>query len=181
MTYSSPRRGFLRSNFIYHQLQAYPEDACMLDKLPTGQPQDARLRGIEEPPFVAAHRRRACVGALTRRRSRHVATRAESHVDRYEDPGVPATNVLGVQVLHGKACLTCVKRFHQVSTDEVTATALDRPDLLFTEKTPLHAPALFRSRRRQPLRAGYHRTYACRHDTRCSKNYGPTLPEKLIR
>ena len=67
---------------------------------------------------------------------------AESHVARStEDPGVfLRPNVLGTQVLMDACRKHGIGRYHQVSTDEVYGDLpLDRPDLFFTEETPLHA------------------------------------------
>ena len=66
---------------------------------------------------------------------------AESHVDRsIEDPGIfVQTNVMGTRVLLDASRKFGVKRYHQVSTDEVYGDLpLDRPDLFFTENTPIH-------------------------------------------
>ena len=70
---------------------------------------------------------------------------AESHVDRsITDPeAFVRTNVMGTTTLLD-ACRTYgIKRYHQVSTDEVYGDLpLDRPDLFFIEETPLHTSSL---------------------------------------
>ena len=71
---------------------------------------------------------------------------AESHVDRsISNPGIfIETNIGGTQVLLGASLEYGVKRFHQVSTDEVYGDLpLDRPDLFFTEKTPIRRQSIF--------------------------------------
>jgi dTDP-glucose 4,6-dehydratase len=78
-----------------------------------------------------------------------------------------------------------VKRYHQVSTDEVYGDLpLDRPDLLFTEQTPLHTSSPYSSSKAGAdlLVGAYHRTYGLPTTiSRCSNNYGPyQFPEKLI-
>lgn len=112
---------------------------------------------------------------------------AESHVDRsIEDPGIfLQTNVLGTQVLLDASRKYGVKRYHQVSTDEVYGDLpLDRPDLFFTEKTPLHTSSPYSASKASAdlLCNAYQRTYGMPITiSRCSNNYGPyQFPEKLI-
>ena len=112
---------------------------------------------------------------------------AESHVDRsITDPEVfVRTNVVGTTTLLD-ACRTFgIGRFHQVSTDEVYGDLpLDRPDLFFTEKTPLHTSSPYSSAKAAAdlFCLAYHRTYGLPVTvSRCSNNYGPyQFPEKLI-
>ena len=78
-----------------------------------------------------------------------------------------------------------VKRYHQVSTDEVYGDLpLDRPDLFFTETTPLHTSSPYSSSKAGAdlLVNAYHRTFGLPTTiSRCSNNYGPyQFPEKLI-
>ncbi|MDY0277077.1 MAG: dTDP-glucose 4,6-dehydratase [Acholeplasma sp.] len=112
---------------------------------------------------------------------------AESHVDRsIENPGIfLETNVLGTQSLLDAARLYGVKRFHQVSTDEVYGDLpLDRPDLLFTETTPIHTSSPYSASKAGAdlLVLAYNRTFNLPVTiSRCSNNYGPYhFPEKLI-
>ena len=112
---------------------------------------------------------------------------AETHVDRSViDPAVfLKTNILGVQVLMDLCRKYDVKRFHQVSTDEVYGDLpLDRPDLLFTESTPLHTSSPYSASKASAdlLVNAYVRTYGLKATiSRCSNNYGPyQFPEKLI-
>ena len=75
---------------------------------------------------------------------------AESHVDRsIEDPGVfLRTNILGTQVLMDACRKYGIARYHQVSTDEVYGDLpLDRPDLFFTEETPIHTSSPYSASR----------------------------------
>lgn len=112
---------------------------------------------------------------------------AESHVDRsIKNPEIfLKTNILGTNVLLD-ACRTYgIKRYHQVSTDEVYGDLpLDRPDLFFTEKTPIHASSPYSASKASAdlLVQAYHRTYHVPATiSRCSNNYGPYhFPEKLI-
>ena len=112
---------------------------------------------------------------------------AESHVDRsIENPAVfLETNVMGTQVLLDACRLFGVSRFHQVSTDEVYGDLpLDRPDLFFTEQTPIHTSSPYSASKASAdlLCNAYHRTYGLPVTiSRCSNNYGPyQFPEKLI-
>ena len=112
---------------------------------------------------------------------------AESHVDRsIEDPSIfVKTNVEGTVVLLDAAKKYGVKRYHQVSTDEVYGDLpLDRPDLFFTEETPIHTSSPYSSSKAAAdlLVLAYHRTYGLPVSiSRCSNNYGPYhFPEKLI-
>lgn len=112
---------------------------------------------------------------------------AESHVDRsIENPDVfLKTNILGTGVLMDACRKYGIKRFHQVSTDEVYGDLpLDRPDLFFTETTPLHTSSPYSASKASAdlLVLAYHRTFGLPITiSRCSNNYGPyQFPEKLI-
>lgn len=112
---------------------------------------------------------------------------AESHVDRsINNPGIfLETNILGTDVLMDACLKYGIKRYHQVSTDEVYGDLpLDRPDLLFTETTPLHPSSPYSSSKAAAdlLVLSYFRTYGLPVTiSRCSNNYGPyQYPEKLI-
>ena len=112
---------------------------------------------------------------------------AESHVDRsIEDPSVfLQTNVVGTGVLMDACREFGNIRYHQVSTDEVYGDLpLDRPDLFFTEETPLHTSSPYSASKAGAdlLVLSYHRTFGLPVTiSRCSNNYGPYhFPEKLI-
>ena len=95
------------------------------------------------------------------------------------------TNVMGTTTLLDAAKEFGVKRYHQVSTDEVYGDLpLDRPDLFFTETTPLHTSSPYSSSKASAdlFVLAYHRTYGLPVTiSRCSNNYGPYhFPEKLI-
>lgn len=102
------------------------------------------------------------------------------------DPGIfLKTNILGTQVLMDACRKYGVKRFHQVSTDEVYGDLpLDRPDLLFTEESPLRPSSPYSASKAGAdlLTLAYCRTYGLPVTvSRCSNNYGPyQFPEKLI-
>lgn len=112
---------------------------------------------------------------------------AESHVDRsIVNPAIfLETNIIGTSVLMDACRKYGIKRFHQVSTDEVYGDLpLDRPDLFFTEETPLHTSSPYSSSKASAdlLVLAYHRTFGLPVTiSRCSNNYGPyQFPEKLI-
>lgn len=112
---------------------------------------------------------------------------AESHVDRsIENPEIfLKTNILGTQILMDASLISGVKRYHQVSTDEVYGDLpLDRPDLFFTEETPIHTSSPYSASKAAAdlLVQAYHRTFDLPITiSRCSNNYGPYhFPEKLI-
>lgn len=112
---------------------------------------------------------------------------AESHVDRsIEDPGVfLRTNIIGTQVMLDACRKYGIKRYHQVSTDEVYGDLpLDRTDLFFTEETPIQTSSPYSASKASAdlLVQAYYRTYGLSVTiSRCSNNYGPYhFPEKLI-
>ena len=112
---------------------------------------------------------------------------AESHVDRsIVNPTIfLETNIIGTSVLMDACRKYGIKRYHQVSTDEVYGDLpLDRPDLFFTEKTPLHTSSPYSASKASAdlLVLAYHRTFGLPCTiSRCSNNYGPyQFPEKLI-
>ncbi|WP_312612947.1 dTDP-glucose 4,6-dehydratase [Oscillibacter sp.] len=185
--------GFIGSNFIFH-LRAVRPDWTLLcvDKL-TYAGNLATLDSVRDDPHFRFFRaditdETAMRGIFeTERPDAVVNFAAESHVDRsIEDPGIfLRTNVLGVQTLLD-VCRSCgVSRFHQVSTDEVYGDLpLDRPDLRFTEESPLRPSSPYAASKAAAdlLCGAYRRTYGL-HVTlsRCSNNYGPfQFPEKLI-
>ncbi|MBQ9280427.1 MAG: dTDP-glucose 4,6-dehydratase [Clostridia bacterium] len=112
---------------------------------------------------------------------------AESHVDNsIKNPGIFLnTNIIGTQVLMDACRQFGVKRYHQISTDEVYGDLpLDRPDLKFTEDTPIHTSSPYSTSKASAdlLVMAYYRTYGLPVSiSRCSNNYGPyQFPEKLI-
>jgi dTDP-glucose 4,6-dehydratase len=112
---------------------------------------------------------------------------AESHVDRsIEDASAFLnTNIIGTHVLLEAGRRHGVSRFHQVSTDEVYGDLpIDRPDLLFTEETPIHTSSPYSASKASAdlLALAYFRTFRFPVTiSRCSNNYGPyQFPEKLI-
>ena len=185
--------GFIGANFIFYMMEKHPEDHVIcLDKL-TYAGNKATLAPVMDCPnfrFVEADIcDREAVYRLFEEEHPDVVVNfaAESHVDRsIEDPGIfLQTNIMGTAVLMD-ACRTYgIQRFHQVSTDEVYGDLpLDRPDLFFTENTPIHTSSPYSSSKAAAdlLVLAYHRTYGLPVSvSRCSNNYGPyQFPEKLI-
>ncbi len=185
--------GFIGSNFIYYMLEKHPDYRIVcIDKL-TYAGNLETLRKAEEKEsfrFVKADiTDRSAVYALFEEESFTAVVNfaAESHVDRsIEEPEIfLKTNILGTQVLLDACRKYGDIRYHQVSTDEVYGDLpLDRPDLFFTEETPIHTSSPYSASKASAdlLVMAYHRTYGLPVTiSRCSNNYGPYhFPEKLI-
>ena len=185
--------GFIGSNFIFYMIKAHPDDRIIcLDKL-TYAGNLSTLRPIINSPrfrFVKADicDREAVYKLFEEEHPNCVVNfAAESHVDRsIENPEIfLTTNILGTQVLIDACRKYGISRYHQVSTDEVYGDLpLDRPDLFFTEKTPIHTSSPYSSSKAAAdlLVLAYYRTYGLPATiSRCSNNYGPYhFPEKLI-
>ena len=185
--------GFIGSNFIFHMLRQYPDYRIVcLDKL-TYAGNLSTLKGVMSAPNFRFVRLDICdregVNALFEEEHPDIVVNfaAESHVDRsIEDPSVfLQTNIIGTSVLMDACRKYGIRRYHQVSTDEVYGDLpLDRPDLFFTETTPLHTSSPYSSSKAGAdlLVLAYHRTFGLPVSiSRCSNNYGPYhFPEKLI-
>ena len=185
--------GFIGSNFIFYMLDKHPEDRIIcVDKL-TYAGNLSTLESVMDSPnfrFVKADicDRKAIYDLFEEEHPDMVVNfAAESHVDRsIENPEVfLQTNILGTQVMLDACRKYGIQRYHQVSTDEVYGDLpLDRPDLFFTEETPIHTSSPYSSSKAGAdlLVLAYHRTYGLPVTvSRCSNNYGPYhFPEKLI-
>lgn len=185
--------GFIGSNFIFYILERRPEYRVVcLDKLTYAGRRDTLAAVMERPGFRFVQADICDRGAVNRlfeeeRPDAVVNFAAESHVDRSIDaPEVfLQTNVLGTAVLMDACRMHGLARFHQVSTDEVYGDLpLDRPDLLFTEASPLRASSPYSASKASGdlLALAYCRTYGLPVTiSRCSNNYGPyQFAEKLI-
>ena len=185
--------GFIGSNFIFHMLKKYPDYRIIcLDCLTYAGNLSTLAPVMDNPNF------RFVKESITDREAVYklfeeehpdmvVNFAAESHVDRsIENPEVFLdTNIKGTAVLMDACRKYGIKRYHQVSTDEVYGDLpLDRPDLFFTEDTPIHTSSPYSSSKAGAdlLVLAYHRTYGLPVTiSRCSNNYGPyQFPEKLI-
>lgn len=185
--------GFIGANFVQYMLREHPEDElicldCLtysgnLDNLQPvwDNPRFTFVKGdITDRPFIYALFEKEKPDCVV-----HFA--AESHVDRcVTEPDIfVRTNVLGTGVLLDACRIYGIQRFHQVGTDEVYGDLpLDRPDLFFTEETPLHTSSPYSASKAAAdlLVMSYVRTYGLPATiSRCSNNYGPyQYPEKLI-
>ena len=185
--------GFIGTNFVYYELEKYPNDEIVALDLLTYAGNLKNLDACKENQnfkFVKMDiRDREAINKLFEDEKFDIVVNfaAESHVDRsIEEPEVfLKTNILGTQVLMDASLKYGVKRYHQVSTDEVYGDLpLDRPDLFFTETTPLHTSSPYSASKAAAdlLVMAYHRTFGLNMSiTRCSNNYGPyQFPEKLI-
>ena len=185
--------GFIGSNFVFHMLNKYPDYRIVcLDCLTYAGNLSTLEPVMDNPNF------RFVKESITDREAVYklfeeehpdmvVNFAAESHVDRsIENPEVFLdTNIKGTAVLMDACRKYGIKRYHQVSTDEVYGDLpLDRPDLFFTEETPIHTSSPYSSSKAGAdlLVLAYHRTYGLPVTIgRCSNNYGPYhFPEKLI-
>lgn len=185
--------GFIGSNFTYYELNNHPEDEfiCM-DKLTYAGNLSSLKDAMEQPNFKFVRgdiADRDFVYSLFEAEKPDIVVNfaAESHVDRsiLEPELFLKTNVIGTGVLMDACCKYGIKRYHQVSTDEVYGDLpLNRPDLFFTEATPLHTSSPYSASKASAdlLVLAYHRTYGLPVTiSRCSNNYGPYhFPEKLI-
>ena len=185
--------GFIGSNFIFYYLSAHPEDRIVcLDKLTYAGNISTLAPVMEKENFrfckIDICDREEVEKVFSEEKPDYVVNfAAESHVDRsIEDPGVfLQTNIIGTATLMDACRKFGVERYHQVSTDEVYGDLpLDRPDLFFTESTPIHTSSPYSSSKAGAdlLVQAYHRTYGLPVSiSRCSNNYGPFhFPEKLI-
>ncbi len=185
--------GFIGSNFIFYMLQTHPDyELICLDKLTYAGNLKTLEPVMEQANFKfvkadIADRQEVFDLFAAEKPNVVVNFAAESHVDRsIENPGVfLQTNVIGTQVLLDACRQYGVERYHQVSTDEVYGDLpLDRPDLFFTESTPLHTSSPYSASKASAdlLCNAYQRTYNLPITiSRCSNNYGPyQFPEKLI-
>lgn len=185
--------GFIGSNFIYYWLRNHPaDDLICFDVLTYAGNLETleKARMHSQFTFIKGDiSNRTEVASLFEAYSPDVIVNfaAESHVDRsIENPSIfLMTNVIGTQTLLDACQKYGIKRFHQVSTDEVYGDLpLDRPDLFFTEKTPLHTSSPYSASKAAAdlLCNAYWRTFGIPVTiSRCSNNYGPyQFPEKLI-
>ncbi|MDY2738872.1 MAG: dTDP-glucose 4,6-dehydratase [Acidaminococcus sp.] len=185
--------GFIGSNFIFHMLKSHPEDDIIcLDKLTYAGNLSTLAPIMDNAHFRFVHADicdSKAVDALFEEEHPDMVVNfaAESHVDRsIENPQIfLETNIIGTSVLMDACRKYGIKRFHQVSTDEVYGDLpLDRPDLFFTETTPIHTSSPYSSSKASAdlLVLSYYRTYGLPVTiSRCSNNYGPYhFPEKLI-
>ncbi len=185
--------GFIGANFVYYMLKQHPSDKIICyDKLTYAGNMATLEKAMTKENFKfirgdIADRQQVYKMFETEKPDVIVNFAAESHVDRsIENPEIfLQTNIIGTSVLLDACRKYGIDRYHQVSTDEVYGDLpLDRPDLFFTETTPLHTSSPYSSSKAGAdlLVQAYHRTYKIPVTiSRCSNNYGPYhFPEKLI-
>ena len=185
--------GFIGGNFLHIMINKYPNDQYVcIDALTYAGNMETLEPIMNKPNFKFVHEnicnREAVFKLFEEEHFDYVINfAAESHVDRsIENPEIfLKTNILGTQVLMDACRKYGIKRYHQVSTDEVYGDLpLDRPDLYFTEETPIHTSSPYSASKAGAdlLVLAYHRTFKLPVTiSRCSNNYGPYhFPEKLI-
>lgn len=185
--------GFIGSNFIYHMLDVHPDyQIVCVDCLTYAGNLSTLEKAMSNSNFhfykVDICERNDVYSVFQKEQPDMVVNfAAESHVDRsIEEPEVFLdTNIKGTAVLMDACRKFGMVRYHQVSTDEVYGDLpLNRPDLFFTESTPIHTSSPYSASKAGAdlLVQAYHRTYGLPVTiSRCSNNYGPYhFPEKLI-
>ena len=185
--------GFIGGNFVHYMLNKYNDyDIICLDALTYAGNMETLEPVMNNPHFKfykADIADRNAVYEIFKKEKPNIIVNfaAESHVDRsIDNPSIfLQTNVLGTGVLMDACRKYGIDRYHQVSTDEVYGDLpLDRPDLFFTETTPLHTSSPYSASKASAdlLVQAYHRTFKLPVTiSRCSNNYGPYhFPEKLI-
>lgn len=185
--------GFIGSNFIYMMLDKYIDyDIICIDSLTYAGNMHTLEEALKNEKFKfykADIRDRKEIFKIFEEERPDIVVNfaAESHVDRsITNPEIfLETNIIGTSILMDACREYGIQRFHQVSTDEVYGDLpLDRPDLLFTEETPIHTSSPYSSSKAAAdlLVLAYHRTFGLPVSiSRCSNNYGPyQFPEKLI-
>ena len=185
--------GFIGGNFVHYMLNKYPNDQFICLDLLTYAGNLATIEQVMDKDnfkFIKgdiADRKLVYEIFESEKPDIIVNFAAESHVDRsIENPEVfLQTNVIGTSVLLDACRKYGITRYHQVSTDEVYGDLpLDRPDLFFTEETPIHTSSPYSASKASAdlLVQAYHRTFDVPITiSRCSNNYGPYhYPEKLI-
>lgn len=181
--------GFIGSNFVHYMVNKYPEYEIVNVDCLTYAGNLENLRDIEHKPNYQFHKiditdRVSLEKVMEEGVNVIVNFAAESHVDRsITDPGIfVQTNIQGTQTLLDLAKAYNVKKYVQVSTDEVYGTL--GAEGYFTEETPLapNSPYSASKAGADLLVRAYYETYSLPVNiTRCSNNYGPYhFPEKLI-
>ena len=185
--------GFIGGNFVYHMLNNHPGDKIIcLDALTYAGNMETLAEALKNPNFKFVKGDIADRNAVyelfeTEKPDVVINFAAESHVDRsITNPELfLQTNIIGTSVLLDACRKYGIGRYHQVSTDEVYGDLpIDRPDLFFTEATPLHTSSPYSASKASAdlLVQAYYRTFKVPVTiSRCSNNYGPYhFPEKLI-
>jgi dTDP-glucose 4,6-dehydratase len=184
--------GFIGSNFVKYILQNYDYNVINFDKL-TYAGNLENLTDVEKDPRYTFFKGDICEEKDVEKALKDnkidtiVNFAAESHVDRsiLGPKEFIVTNVIGTQVLLEAVRKLGIEKYLQVSTDEVYGSLPeDKPELLFTEKTPITTNSPYSASKASAdllVNAYYHTFKMPVLTTRCSNNYGPyQFPEKLI-
>ena len=185
--------GFIGSNFMHYMVEKYPNDEFVCIDALTYAGNYNNIKVLEEKEnfrFIHADiTDREFINKLFEEEKFDYVVNfaAESHVDNsIKNPSIfLTTNILGTQTLMDACRKYGIKRYHQVSTDEVYGDLpLDRPDLLFREDNPIKTSSPYSASKASAdlLVLAYARTFGLPVTiSRCSNNYGPyQFPEKLI-
>lgn len=185
--------GFIGGNFVHYMLRKHQDyEIICLDALTYAGNMETLVDVMDNPNFTFIKGNicdRDAVFELFEKENPDVVVNfaAESHVDRsIENPGLfLQTNIMGTGVLMDACRKYGIRRYHQVSTDEVYGDLpLNRSDLFFIEETPLHTSSPYSASKASAdlLAQAYYRTFHLSVTiSRCSNNYGPYhFPEKLI-
>lgn len=181
--------GFIGSNFLHYMVNKYPNYEFINVDVLTYAGNLANLAQIEHATNYTFVKADICSqaemeGLFEKGLDAVINFAAESHVDRsILTPDIfVKTNVLGTQNLLELSKKYSIKKYVQVSTDEVYGTLGDTG--LFSEDTPLAANSPYSASKAGAdlLVRAYHETFELNVNiTRCSNNYGPyQFPEKLI-
>ena len=182
--------GFIGSAFVRLALKLQPSCNILNFDAVTYAGNLDNLNGLDETRhrFVQGDiaDRDAVLSALASETDAIVNFAAESHVDRSiaSADDFLRTNIIGTQVLLDAAREKGVKRFLQVSTDEVMGSLPEESDSFFTENSafaPNNPYAASKAAAEHLVRAAHHTFGLHTIITRCGNNYGPRqFPEKLI-
>lgn len=185
--------GFIGGNFLHTMVNKYPNDKwTCVDALTYAGNMETLETIMDKSNFSFVHEnicnKEAIFSLFENNHFDYVINfAAESHVDRsIENPSIfLTTNIIGTQTLMDACRKYGIKRYHQVSTDEVYGDLpLDRTDTFFTENSSIHASSPYSASKASAdlLVMAYHRTFELPITiSRCSNNYGPyQFPEKLI-
>ena len=185
--------GFIGSNFLHYVTKKYPDDmyVCLDSLTYAGNYYNIlNLEKLNNYKFVYGDiTNRDFILELFQKEKFDVVINfaAESHVDNsIKNPTIfLTTNIIGTQNLLEASLKNQIKRYHQISTDEVYGDLpLERPDLLFTENSPIKTSSPYSTSKASAdlLVMAYYRTFGLPVTiSRCSNNYGPyQFPEKLI-
>ena len=182
--------GFIGSAFVRLVLERIPDCSVVnFDALTYAGNLD-NLEGLDASRHRFVHAnicdRESVVKALGADVDAVINFAAESHVDRSIASAAEflQTNIVGTQILLDAARERRVKRFVQVSTDEVMGSLPENEAAFFTEESPFapNSPyAASKAAAEHLVRAAHHTFGLDTLVTRCGNNYGPRqFPEKFL-